>query len=52
MNTIRFIIGVLGTLFFGYATISLWNELGEYTWLFLAIDAFFVWYTIWHWKNR
>lgn len=51
MNKIRFLIGILGTIFFAYATYMFWGELGRYSILFIAIIAFFVWYTIWYWKN-
>ena len=51
MNTFRFIIGILGILFFGFSTILFWNRFGDFIWVVLAIDAFLVWFTIWHWKR-
>lgn len=51
MSKFRFVIGILGTLFFGGVTLAYWNELGGYALLLVAIVVFFIWYTIWHWKN-
>ena len=52
MNMFRLIIGILGTLFFGYGTIRFWNRFGDFIWLVLAIDALLVWYTVSLWKRR
>ena len=37
MNKLRFVIGILGTLFFGGVTLVYWNELGGYLLLLIAI---------------
>lgn len=52
MNTFRLIIGILGTLLFGFGTIRFWDSYGDFIWLMLAIDAFLVWYVISLWKRR